>query len=344
MGALIPNSVKETDISLYLETMGLNRIYQGKTRDMYDLGNNILTVASDRLSIFDFVLSATVPLKGEVLTALTYFWLTDILKNYPHHLVDSIKYQGLNATHDLMDRYPELPLKRSLVIKKINILPYELIFRHHIGGSVYKKYLATEMAGGQKLTSNLPKWSKLKIPIFTPSTKEESGHDINIDATSFTAKYGNRGQKLVDMYRDGYQKAYAYAEKRGILILDTKFEGNFFLFADEVLTPDSSRFCDADNWRQAMKDGQEPAFLDKQIVRAWGETVTTPFNKKDDQKKIIGLKNLDPTNIKHVAWVHKLEIPGYIINETTKRYLAIFKRLTGYELYNYQNEQMKIVA
>lgn len=340
MGAIIPKNLVEKDVNRYLAEKGLKMTAQGKTRDIYDLENNLLIVASDRLSIFEFVLNTEVPYKGAVLTALVHFWLTKVLSNFPHHLTDSPINSELNAVHDLVSSFPELPLERSLVVKKVNILPFELIFRHHIGGSVYKKYLKTGMAGGQEITPSLPKWSKLDSPIFTPSTKEDTGHDINIDADYFIGKYGSRGHELVTMYSDGYQQAYAYAEERGIVILDTKFEGDFFLFADEVLTPDSSRFCDAENWREAMANGVEPAFLDKQVVRAWGETVETPFEK--DGEKIIGLKGLDPEKPEHIEWVHNLEVPTEIINETTSRYLAIFERLTGMSLEAYQKEEMKI--
>jgi len=332
--------LKETDFNRYLKSAGLNMVFQGKTRDMYDFDSNLLIVASDRLSIFEFVLNTAVPRKGEVLTALVHFWLTNVLSNFQHHLVESTTKPGCNAVHDLISSYPDLPIERSLVIKKVNILPFELIFRHHIGGSVYKKYLETGMAGGQELTPNLPKWSKLDTPIFTPSTKEETGHDINIDADFFLDKYGEHGKRLVDMYTEGYKQAYAYAEERGILILDTKFEGDFFLFADEVITPDSSRFCDVDNWRAAMEDNIEPAFLDKQVVREWGLTVGTPFEKEG--RKIIGLKNLDPENKKHIKWVHKLPVPDEIIEETMNRYLTIFERLTGEKLDHYQKHEMKI--
>ena len=342
MGAVIPKKVKEADVTRYLAEMGFLRTYQGKTRDMYDLGDYLLIVASDRLSIFDFVLPVLVPKKGEVLTALTHFWLTSVLSDFPNHLLPSENDADLNAVHDLKERYPELPLQRCLVVKKVNILDDEMILRHHIGGSVYKNYLATGMAGGHKLTPDLPKWSKLDKPIFTPSTKAEIGHDVNYDAVAFFNKHGKNGHKIVNMLMAAYMTAYAFAEKRGILILDTKFEGDYTMLADEVLTPDSSRFCDAEDWTRAMKEGREPQFKDKEPVRIFGKKIVTPFENNDGS--IVGINKLEPTDPKHLSWIAALTFPDDIIRITTRRYLEILQRLTKKDLPEYQKEDMKIVA
>ena len=341
MGAKIPIAVKETELSLYLLRKMMMLTYRGKTRDMYALLKNFLIVATDRISIFDFVLNALIPYKGEVLTAMVHFWLNTVLKDFPNHLVFSNKYPSQNAAMDLLSQFPSLDLKRSLVVKAVDILPYEFIFRHHLGGSVFKGYQRTGTAGGQKLPPNLPKWSRLMVPLFTPSTKEESGHDENINASSFLDNHGEEGRELVGMLQRAYERVYAFAKERGILVLDTKLEADFGIIADEVFTPDSSRFCDEKDWEQAMRDGREPNFLDKQVVRQWGEKIITPFTKEGEN--ITGLKGLDPENKEHVEWVHQLKLPEEIIAETTRRYLEIFERLTGKSLPEYQKFNMGII-
>lgn len=335
MGAIIPQHLIKGDWSDFLERHGYNLVNQGKTRDIYDLGDQLLMVATDRLSIFEFVLGTPIAYKGEILTALTHFWLTQIIPGIPNHLANSNQYPGKNAVHDLKPFYPQDFVVRSLVINKVNILPFELIFRHHIGGSVYGKYLETGEAGGTKLPPNLPKWSRLDEPIFTTSTKEELGHDINVDADTFYAKYGQTGRDLVAMLKRAYNVAYEYAAKRGILILDTKLEASIYHLADEVFTPDSSRFCLKEDWEKAMLEKREPNFYDKQVVRDWGAKLETPFF--DGQgKKIIGLKGLEPTNPEHYGWVHQLVVPPEIVDQTEKLYFEIFYRLTGLTLSEYQ--------
>lgn len=343
MEAPIPESIKETKTSRYLAAMGLNRIYQGKTRDMYDLGDHILVIASDRLSIYKFVMNALVSDKGEILTAQAHFWLTKVLKNFPHHLVNSEKFDNRNAACDLIRKYPGLPLMNSLVVKKVRIIPWELIFRNHIGGSVYKEYLATGKAGGNLLKPNLPKWSKLKNPIFTPSSKVQAGKDINRKTSEFFSQYGRRGISYINLLEKAIRTACAYAERKGILILDTKLEGDLNLIADEVLTPDSTRFCDYDDWVNSMSAGKEPDFLDIQVARNWGQTLKTPFEKGGgSEETIIGLNRLKPANKNHFGWVHHLKVPDEVIAETSKRYHQIFERLTGMTLGEYQRRFMLI--
>lgn len=340
MGAQIPKFLQEGKTSLYLKAQGLKRIYQGKVRDTYTLMNgNLLPVVSNRISIFDFVLPALIPDKGAILTALTHFWLTGLLKNIPNHLVQLESNQSLNAVLELKESLPQLPLERCLVIENLTgqIDDTEFIFRHHIGGSVYKKYLETGVAGGHELPRDLPKWSKLDDPIFTPSTKAHEGHDINVTAASYLEEAGEEGQTLVDMLASMYITAYAFAEMKGILILDTKFEASRTLkkVVDEVLTPDSSRFVDKEDWERAVAEKREPAFFDKQVVREWGALVETPFD-------VVGIKNLEPTNEEHIKFVHNLEVPNEVIEKASSRYHEILKRLTGMSLSEYQQKKMGI--
>jgi phosphoribosylaminoimidazole-succinocarboxamide synthase len=168
--AQIPNVLLQDSWSEDLKQSGLNLLSQGKVRDTWRLSNDyLLVIATDRISIFDFVLNALIPKKGEVLTALTHFWLTQVLTNCEHHLAHSVEYDDFNVAADLKhDTYaglelPNLPAERCLVVKDLTKFMYnfEMIFRHHIGGSVYEKYLETGTAGGQALPPNLPKWSKL---------------------------------------------------------------------------------------------------------------------------------------------------------------------------------------
>lgn len=330
MGTVLPNAVAESESSIFLDRIGLKRIHQGKVRDTHqypELGGTLLLVATDRVSIFDFVLPALVLRKGEVLTALTHFWLMNVLRDFPNHL--------RQMPRELISLLGPVA-KRALLVQKTEIPPFEMIFRHHLGGSVYGEYTKTGMAGGQLLAPGLPKWAKLTSPIFTPSTKADIGHDVNIDATVYLGAMGERGVRAVEMFRSAYSRAYAYAARRDILVLDTKFEG-IEMIADEVLTPDSSRFVHAQELADAMEEGREPAFYDKQYVRAWGMTVETPFGAR-------GINKLNPTNAEHVKFVHQLKVPTEILLGAMLRYLDIFERLTGKTLDKYQREDMHIAA
>ena len=335
----VPEMLRSDELTRYLLSKGLELLAQGKVRNTWRLDNGqLLVVATDRISIFDFVLNALVPKKGEVLTALTHFWLTEVLDKFNHHLIESDEFFKVNFAWDLRETsLPELPIERCLVVKDFSGLVqiFEFIFRAHIGGSVFKTYQETSTAGGHKLPPGLPKWSKLDKPIFTPSTKEEVGHDVNVDAEYYFAQSGEAGKRLVRILAAAYDKVYAYAEERGILILDTKLEATFDTIVDEVFTPDSSRFATAEDWKQAMQEGRDPYFWDKQLVRDWGAKVTTPFG-------VTGINKLDPENPEHLAFVHNLEVPPEIIQETARRYLGIFKMITDQSLEEYQKEMMMV--
>jgi phosphoribosylaminoimidazole-succinocarboxamide synthase len=347
--AQIPKNLPQDAWSEYLEKFGLKLVSRGKVRDTWRLTDAyLLMIATDRISIFDFVLNTSIPKKGEVLTALTHFWLTEVLSDFDHHLAYSDACQDFCVAADLRDdefegiSLPNLPVERCLVIKDLSKMMYifEMIFRYHIGGSVYKKYLKTSTAGGQKLPPNLPKWSKLNSPIFTPSTKEEVGHDVNVDVDYFFAEMEKLGRldeakRVVENLTAAYTKAYAYAEKLGILILDTKFEIAAMILADEIVTPDSSRFCTKEDWEKAMTEGRDPNFLDKQPVRDWGATIETPFG-------VTGINKLDSKNPEHVAFVHNVEVPQETIKQCTERYLKIFEMLTKQTLAQYQENRMGV--
>lgn len=318
--AKIPERVKNASI---IPSIKEYLVYQGKVRDTYRLpyGDDslLLLCATDRLSIFDFVLNTLVPHKGEILTALTEFWFTEIISEFPNHLIPSIACPEKNYAFDLKETFSDIPLNRCLAVEEVEIPPYEMIFRHHLGGSVYKEYEKTGMAGGQNLPAGLPKWSCLDQPLFTPSTKSKDGHDVNISASDYYEAMGEKGRESVKMFKDAYEKAYAFAREKGIIILDTKFEG-LDIVADEVLTPDSSRFTTEEDWKKAIREKRDPIFYDKEVVRQWGKTVKTPFGTT-------GIHTLDPENSEHVAFVHGLEVPAEIIEETSRRYFSIFYRI-----------------
>lgn len=354
----VPESLRQDKVANLLAKAGFKRIHQGKVRDTYVLsGDNLMVVASDRVSIFDFVLNTLIPHKGEVLTALTHFWGEKIFSHLCNHLVesklDNIEYANAALDYKLsIPTLKNLPIERCLVVKNMSngLIPFEMIFRHHIGGSVYAKYLETGKAGGQIIPSNLAKWAFLKNPLFTPSTKEELGHDINVDADYFYEEMKKLGKEeegvgAIELLTRAYKAAYAYAQKKGVLILDSKFEvalrpEHGIIVIDELLTPDSSRFVLEDDWKKAMKEKRDPAFLDKEPIREWGRTIKTPFTDKDGNK-IIGINKLDPENAKHLAFVHSIKVPSEVIDEAEKRYLKIFEILTDFTLKKYQKKFMR---
>lgn len=342
MAHIPKNLLKNNWLDEYLIGHGFELVGRGKVRDTWKREEGrLLVIATDRISIFDFVLNALIPKKGEVLTAMTHFWLTEVLADFPNHLIQDRVFPNFNAALELADEMPELPVARCLVVEDLSgkLDSSELIFRAHLGGSVWSDYEETGIVAGQKMPEGLIKWGKLPEPIFTPSTKETEGHDINKSADYYYSQYGFNGRHFVNQLLDFYKRAYDYAEKKGILILDTKFEGSSSLgiLADEVLTPDSSRFCEGSNWQQAMEDKKEPSFLDKQVIREWGAKIETPFG-------ITGLKNLkDTTNPEYLKFVHGLKVPPEIIKSVSDRYFEIFLRLTGMTLSNYQSKNMGIL-
>jgi phosphoribosylaminoimidazole-succinocarboxamide synthase len=346
--AHISEKVRETEYTLPLALAGLTRFHQGKVRDSWrvpGLNNAFLVVATDRLSIFDFVLTCVVPRKGEVLTALTYFWMTQVLKNFPNHLRPSEIKPGHNYIHDVAALFSGIPLRRALVVQQMLPPEFELIFRHHIGGSVYKRYLETGRVWDYELPAGLPKWSKLDSPIFTPSTKAATGHDVNISPAEYYQKSGEEGRKAAELVGQAYAVGYSYAAERGVLILDTKGEARRLIDAtaeaspvigDEFLTPDSSRFVLRKDFEVALAEGREPDFFDKEPVRILGRGVETPWG--------VGIHKLDPENDEHLAFVDDLEVPADIIAQTSERYLDIFAMLTGKDLDTFQREDMGIAA
>ena len=272
---------------------------QGKVRDVYDFGDRLVIVATDRISAFDWVLPTPIPDKGRVLTALTLFWLRWL--DVPNHLL-SVESRDFPPEF----RRPEF-VGRSMLVRKTNVVPIECVVRGYLVGSGWKDYKRTGTVCGVQLPAGLRDGDALPNPIFTPSTKAESGHDENI---SFEQTVDAVGRATADELRtkslDVYARAADFAHGKGVIIADTKFEwgrlptGELILI-DEVLTPDSSRFWPADSYRP----GQAQPSFDKQFVRDWLETTAWD-------------KNSPPP-----------ELPAEVVAKTRQKYLEAVERLTG---------------
>jgi len=256
--------------SLWQTTMPDVKLFsRGKVRDVYDLDDRLLIVATDRLSAFDHVLSDPIPGKGAVLTRMSLFWfeyLKDVVRN---HFITA----DVEAYPEHLHKYRDQLKGRSMVVKKAERIDIECVIRGYIAGSLWSDYVKGQKAGNTKVLGftfddNLQESQKLAEPIFTPATKEESGHDINISFEEMAQITGLEiAAKLRSVSKELYKRAADYCEKRGIILADTKFEfglheGDIMLI-DEILSPDSSRFWPADKYRV----GKSQESFDKQFVR-----------------------------------------------------------------------------
>ncbi len=283
---------------------GVKMINRGKVRDIYDLGDALLFVATDRLSAFDVVLPNGVPRKGEVLTQISLFWF-DLLSGIPNHLISA----DLSGRPELRSTLQDLQ-GRALIVRKAKVIPIECIVRGYLVGSGWKDYQKSGTVCGLKLRDGYRQASKLDEPLFTPTTKAELGdHDEAIDFAGVVDQLGAaRAAELRDLALKIYSTARDYAAGRGIIVADTKFEfgeidGRLTLI-DEVLTPDSSRFWPAAEY----VEGTSPVSLDKQFVRDYLETL-------DWDKSAPGP-----------------ELPAEVVKKTTQKYLEAYRMLTGKEL------------
>ena len=275
---------------------------RGKVRDIYDLGDALLIVATDRISAFDVVLPTPIPDKGKILTLMTLFWL-DFLKDVvENHLItaDTENYP------DVLKPYKDILHQRSMIVKKARVFPVECIVRGYITGSAMKEYQKTGKICGITLPSGLKEADKLPEPIFTPSTKADQGHDINITFEDMVNLVGREtAETLKELSLKIYKKASAYAEDKGIIIADTKFEFGIYdgkiILVDEVLTPDSSRFWPKDEY----EPGRTQKSFDKQFIRDWLKSISW----KD---------NTPPPHI-----------PSEIVEKTRAKYLEALYKLTG---------------
>jgi phosphoribosylaminoimidazole-succinocarboxamide synthase len=273
---------------------------QGKVRDVYDFGDRLLFVATDRISAFDWVLPNGIPDKGRVLTKLSEMWFARL--DVPHHfLTMDLNAVPLPAT---VDR--DVLAGRSMVVKKTDVIPVECVVRGYLSGSGWKEYQKTSSVCGINLPAGLRESERLPEPIFTPATKEQSGHDINISFEQMCEIVGKEtASRLRTLSLEVYRRGYEHARRKGVLIADTKFEfgslrGQLILI-DEVLTPDSSRFWPMD----AFEPGHGQPSFDKQFVRDWLEQSGWD-------------KNSAPP-----------ALPEDIIEKTRGKYLEAYTRLVG---------------
>jgi phosphoribosylaminoimidazole-succinocarboxamide synthase len=285
--------------SLVVDTKlkNLKLFKKGKVRDIYEYDNMLLIVATDRISAFDVVLANGIPQKGEILTALSLFWF-----DFCKHIISNHVIKGKNL--GLSENENELIKGRSMLVKKAEPIKAECIVRGYLSGTAWKEYVNSGKVSGITLPSNLKESQKLEQPIFTPSTKSEKGHDINITFTELKSLVGKDvADKVQEVSLKIYKKASAYAESKGIIIADTKFEFGLYygqlLLIDEVLTPDSSRFWS----KSSYAHGKTPPSFDKQFVRDYLETLS--WNKTPPAP----------------------ELPADIIEETRKKYLEAERRL-----------------
>lgn len=321
MGAIIPACVPETPFHKHLEKAGIYRIHRGKVRDTYKLSDKeiLLVVATDRVSIFDFVLPVVIPSKGAILSALTVFWLTKVLADIPNHLVA----YGKGIDQYLPDSLRNLSALHTcaIVVNRQEMLPIECIVREYLTGSGWNSYKKDRTVCGISLSEGLRDGSQIiPGPLFTPTTKAESGHDQPLDTAGVIATYGQWTQ---DQSIRIYKRIAQFCNSKNLIFADTKFEfGDDGTLADEVATPDSSRFWDADEWRLACDQQTTPPSFDKQIVREWGKTV--------------GINKLDPENPEHLCQVASLIVPQGIITLTGAKYSEVFQRLTDRSLSDFQ--------
>jgi phosphoribosylaminoimidazole-succinocarboxamide synthase len=277
-------------------------VASGKVREMYGFGDRLLMVASDRISAFDVVLPTPIPDKGRVLTALSAFWFHRTEDMVPNHMI----------TTDVSQYPPEARAApdlggRSMLVRRLTMMPIECVVRGYLVGSGWKDYTRTGTVCGHALPAGMREAERLPAPIFTPATKATDGHDLNIDRDAAIALIGEeRFDKLERTSIEIYRSAAEYALERGIIIADTKFEfgedeSGALVLGDEVLTPDSSRFWPADTYAP----GGSPQSYDKQFVRNWLETL-------DWDKTPPGP-----------------EIPAEVVEGTRARYVEAYERLTG---------------
>ncbi|MCX7699573.1 MAG: phosphoribosylaminoimidazolesuccinocarboxamide synthase [Gemmataceae bacterium] len=280
---------------------------RGKVRDVYDLGDRLVIIATDRISAFDWVLPTPVPDKGRILTGLTRFWLE--MLGVPNHFLSD----------DLAEMGPEFVAQadvlagRTMLVKKAEVVPIECVVRGYLAGSSWKEYSQSRRVCGIPMPLGLVEGDRLMEPIFTPATKEESGHDVNISFAQMGQRVGfGLAAQLRDLSIEVYRTAAYYARCRGILIADTKFEwgrlpDGEIILVDEVLTPDSSRFWPASEYRP----GTSPPSFDKQYVRDWLSASGWD-------------KNSPPP-----------ELPPEVVDRTRAKYIEAYERLTG-ETFNGQ--------
>jgi phosphoribosylaminoimidazole-succinocarboxamide synthase len=287
---------------LQTDLPGLKPFKQGKVRDVYDLGDRLLVVATDRLSAFDVVLPTAIPAKGIVLTQMSLFWFDLLADVVPHHVITA----DVDEYDAELQPFRDQLVGRSMIVTKTEVLPVECVVRGYLAGSGWKDYQATGAVCGIPLPEGLKQSARLDPPIFTPATKAETGHDENIPFETMEETVGaERAAEARRITLEIYSRARTHAEARGLILADTKFEFGVrdgkLIWIDEALTPDSSRFWPGDQY----EPGRSQKAFDKQYVRDYLETLD--WNKQPPGP----------------------ELPSEVVTRTGEKYVEAFERLRG---------------
>jgi phosphoribosylaminoimidazole-succinocarboxamide synthase len=304
-GASMNESTTNRGVCVTTDLKGLHLCRRGKVRDVYEYEDKLLIVATDRLSAFDVVLPTPIPMKGAVLTQLSRFWFGVMSDLVPHHMVSA----DVDAFPQPLQAYRDTLRLRSMLSLKAQMFPVECVARGYLAGSGWKEYRESGSVCGIPVPSGLRECDRLPTPIFTPATKAESGHDINIPFDRAVEMVGGgHAEILRDLTLRIYARAAEYAIQRGIIIADVKFEFGIYkdqiILCDELLTPDSSRFWPLSSYRP----GQSQPSFDKQYVRDYLEDIH--FNKQPPGP----------------------ELPEPVVRGTTEKYLDAYRLLTGQPL------------
>ncbi|OGC11305.1 phosphoribosylaminoimidazolesuccinocarboxamide synthase [candidate division WOR-1 bacterium RIFOXYA12_FULL_52_29] len=289
-------------VLLNVDLPGLKLFKRGKVRDVFELDDCLLLVASDRISAFDSVMPNGIPDKGKILTQISLFWFDFTKTIINNHILNS----DVKSYPDQLKPHADVLAKRSVLVKKAKLIPIECIVRGYLSGSGWKDYQKSGAICGVSLPSGLTESARLPEPIFTPTTKAEQGHDENITERQVIDLIGAEAAKtLKEKSLEIYRASSEYAETKGIIIADTKFEfgycGDEIIIIDEMLTPDSSRF-----WpKQLYKAGKSQPSFDKQFVRDYLESIG--WDKEPPAPKL----------------------PEEVVSKTREKYLEAFQKLTG---------------
>jgi phosphoribosylaminoimidazole-succinocarboxamide synthase len=295
-----------------MAALPLRHIRRGKVREVYDAGRDrLLLVASDRVSAFDVVMNETIPYKGAVLTQMTAWWLNQV--GVDHHMISANADEIIAMVPELRGRR-DMIVGRAMLCRRTDVFPIECVIRGYLSGSAWKEYKASGTLAGEKLPAGLEESSRFEEPIFSPATKAETGHDENITIAKVRETIGAADATTLEtLARKVYETGRGIAEKRGIIIADTKFEfgrdsSGRILLIDEVLTPDSSRFWPAESY----KPGRAQPSFDKQPLRDYldGERKQGKWNGEAPPPRL----------------------PPAVVQATSARYLDAFRRITGSEL------------
>jgi phosphoribosylaminoimidazole-succinocarboxamide synthase len=294
---MIPPLFPATDLP------GLKLVKRGKVRDIYDVGEHLLLVSTDRVSAFDVVLPTAIPYKGAVLNRLSAFWFRLLADAFPNHFVTD----RIEEMPGEVRAHREVLEGRAMLVRRVKVVPIECVVRGYIAGSVVSEYQAKATIGGVAVPRGLRVSDQLPVPVFTPTTKAETGHDEPLSMAEVETRVGRaRAQELAERSRALYRAGRDHAADRGLILCDTKFEwgeapDGRLLLADEVLTPDSSRYWVLD----AYQPGRPQDPLDKQLVRNW--LLDLGWDKSPPAPAL----------------------PPEVVADTTTRYLRLFRLLTG---------------